>query len=140
MRHKSKSFEKLKLFKNEVWNNLGNNIKTLRSDRAGEYLSKIFDDHLKDCGIVSQLTPLLTPQWNGVSERRNRTLLDMVRSMMSQTDLPISFWGYTLETAAFLLNRIPLKAVEKTPYELWTRKRPSLSFLKIWGCEAYVKC
>ena len=59
--------------------------------------------------------------------------------MMSRTDLPISFWGYALETALFLLNSIPLKAVEKTPYELWTRKRPGLSFLKIWGCEAYVK-
>ena len=58
--------------------------------------------------------------------------------MMSRTNLPISFWGYALETIAFLLNRIPSKAVEKTPYELWTRKHPSLSFLQIWGCEAYV--
>ena len=55
----------------------------------------------------------------------------MVRSMMSQTDLPISFWGYALETAAFILNRGPSKAVEKTPYEIWNRKTPSLSFLKI---------
>ena len=66
-------------------------------------------------------------------------MLDMVRSMMSQTDLPISFWGYALETAAFILNRIPSKAVQKTPYEMWTGKSPSLSFLKIWGCEIYVK-
>ena len=134
MRHKSESFEKFKLFKNEVQNQLGKNIKTLRSDRGGEYLSQNFDDHLKDCGIVSQLTPPGTPQWNGVFERRNQTLLDMVRSMMSRTDLPISFWGYALETAAFLLNRIPSKAVKKTPYELWTGKRLGLSFLKIWGC------
>ena len=55
----------------------------------------------------------------------------MVRSMMSRTDLPISLLGYALETAAFLLNRIPSKAVEKTPYELWTGKRSGLSFLKI---------
>ena len=59
--------------------------------------------------------------------------------MMSQSDLPISFWGYALETAAFLLNRISSKSVQKTPYEIWTRKLPSLCFLKIWGCEAYVK-
>ena len=78
MRHKFESFEKFKLFKNEVHNQLGKNIKTLQSDRGGEYLSQNFDDHLKDCGIVSQLTPPGTPQWNGVSERRNRTLLDMV--------------------------------------------------------------
>ena len=64
----------------------------------------------------------------------------MVRSMMSRTDLPISFSGYALETVVFLLNRIQSKEVEKTPYELWTRKRPGLTFLNIWGCEAYVKC
>ena len=58
---------------------------------------------------------------------------------MNQSYLPISFWGYALETAAFILNRVPSKAVEKTPYEIWIGKIPSLSFLKIWGCEAYVK-
>ncbi|KAJ9546652.1 hypothetical protein OSB04_019195 [Centaurea solstitialis] len=79
----------------------------LRSDRGGEYLSQEFDNHLTECGIVSQLTPPYTPQMNGVSERRNRTLLDML--------------------------------VEKTPYELWKGKKPKMSFLKIWGCEAYVK-
>ncbi|KAK8696687.1 hypothetical protein V6N13_001819 [Hibiscus sabdariffa] len=62
--------------------------------------------------------------WKGVSERRNRTLLDMVRSMMSHSDLPISFWGHALETTAFTLNRVPSKSVQKTPYEIWTGKRP----------------
>ena len=59
--------------------------------------------------------------------------------MMSQSDLPISFQGYALETATFLLNRLPSKAVEKIPYEIWNGKTLNLSFLKIWGCEAYVK-
>ena len=59
--------------------------------------------------------------------------------MMSQSDLPLSFWGYALETAAFTLNRVPSKSVDKTPYEIWTGKSHSLSFLKVWGCEAYVK-
>src|SRR3954464_14541145 len=63
----------------------------------------------------------------------------MVRSMMSLTDLPLSFWGYALETSAFTLNRAPSKSVETTPYELWSRKKPKLSFLQVWGCEAYVK-
>ena len=80
----------------KIQNQLGKSIKAIRSDRGGEYLSQEFDYYLNECGIVSQLTPLGTPQWNGVSERRNRILLDMVRSMMSQTDLPISFWGYVL--------------------------------------------
>ena len=104
MRHKSESFEMFKSFQNEVQNQLGKTIKALRSDRGGEYLSQEFDDHLRTCGVISQLTPPGTPQWNGVSERRNRTLLDMVRSMMSPTDLPFTFWGYALETAAFTLN------------------------------------
>jgi hypothetical protein len=64
----------------------------------------------------------------------------MVRSMMSQTDLPLSFWDYDLETAAFTLNRVSTKSVERTVYEIWTGKRPELSFLKVWGCEAYIKC
>ena len=59
--------------------------------------------------------------------------------MMSLTDLPLSFWGYALETAAFTLNRAPSKSVETTPYELWFGKKPKLSFLKVWGCDAYVK-
>ena len=74
--------------------------------------------HLKQCGIVSQLTPPGTPQRNGVSERRNRTLLDMVQSIISLTNLPISFWGYAIETTAFTLNRAPSKSIEMTPYEL----------------------
>jgi hypothetical protein len=139
MRHKSESFEKFKEFQNEVQNQLSKTIKFLRSDRGGEYLSLEFGDHLKQCGIVLQLTPPGTPQWNGVFEWRNQPLLDMVRSMMSQGDLPLSFWGYALEAAAFTMNRVPSKSIEKTPYEIWTGKRPRLSFLKVWGCEAYVK-
>ena len=59
--------------------------------------------------------------------------------MMSLTDLPLSFWGYALETAAFTLNRAPSKSIETTPYELWFGKKPKLSFLKVWSCDAYVK-
>ncbi len=139
MKHKSETFEKFKEFQSEVENQRDRKIKCLRSDRGGEYLSHEFGTHLRKCGIVSQLTPPGTPQRNGVSERRNRTLLDMVRSMMSLTDLPLSFWGYALETAAFTLNRAPSKSVETTPYELWFGKKPKLSFLKVWGCDAYVK-
>src|SRR3989337_2980316 len=63
----------------------------------------------------------------------------MVQSMMSLTDLPLSFWGYALETAAFTLNREPSKSVATTQYELWFGKKPKLSFLQVWGCDAYVK-
>ena len=66
-------------------------MKFLQSDHRGKYLSYEFCLYLKQYGIVSQLMPPGTPQRNGVSERRNRTLLDMVRSMMSLTDLPLLF-------------------------------------------------
>ena len=72
-------------------NHRNKKLKFLRSDHGGEYLSYEFGLHLKPCGIVSQLTPPGTPQRNGVSEHRNRTLLDMVRSMMSLTDLRYRF-------------------------------------------------
>ena len=58
---------------------------------------------------------------------------------MSLIGLPLSFWGYALETVAFTLNRAPSKSVERTPYELWFGKKPKLSFLKVWGYVAYVK-
>ena len=76
-------------------------------------------------------------EWGIRTEEPN--LVGHGRSMMSQADLPLSFWGYALETAAFTLNRVPSKSFEKTPYEIWTGKCPGLSFLKVWGCEAYVK-
>src|SRR6266516_2790522 len=97
MKHKSETFEKFNEFQSEVENHRNKKIKFLRSDHGGEYLSYEFGLHLKQCGIVSQLTPPGTPQWNGVSERRNRTLLDMVRSMMSLTDLPLSFLGLCIK-------------------------------------------
>ena len=96
-----------------------------------KYLSYEFGLQLKQCEIVLLLTPPGTPQHNGVSERHNRTLLDIVQSMMSLTNLPLSFWGYALETATFTLNREPSKSVETTPYELWFGKKPKLSFLKV---------
>ena len=136
MKHESETFENFKEFQSEVENHRNKKIKFLRSDRGGEYLSYEFGLHLKQCGIVSQLTPAGTPHRNGVSERCNRTLLDMVRSMMYLTDLSPSFWGYALETAAFTLNRAPSKSVEMKPYELWFDKKPKLSFLKVWGCDA----
>nr|GEX26619.1 hypothetical protein [Tanacetum cinerariifolium] len=117
LKHKHKVFETFKVFHKEVENQLRKTIKFLCSDRGGECMSQEFLDHLKDHGIIAYRTPLYTPQHNGVLERRNRTLLDMVRSMMSQTTLPKSFSDYALETATRILNMVPTKKVEKTPYE-----------------------
>ncbi|RVW22573.1 Retrovirus-related Pol polyprotein from transposon TNT 1-94 [Vitis vinifera] len=77
-----------------------------------------------------------TPSQNGVAERRNRTLKDMIRSMISHSTLPESLWGEAIKTTVYILNRVPSKAVAKTPYELWTSKKPSIRHLYVWGCPA----
>nr|GEW03072.1 hypothetical protein [Tanacetum cinerariifolium] len=133
IKHKHKVSEMFKTFQNEVENQLSKTIIALRSDQGGEYLSQEFLDHLNSCGIISQLTPPYTPQHNGVSERKNQTLLDMVPFMTSLTTLPMSFGGYDLEFIARILNMVPTKKVNKTPYEMWHVKVSNLSYLEIWG-------
>ena len=138
MRQKSETFTKFREYKAEAEKQLGLHIKELRSDRGGEYLSGEFKSYLTQEGIVSQLSAPGTPQQNRVAERRNRTLQDMVRSMLSYSSLPISFWGYAIETAMYLLNLVPSKTVPKTPTELWKGRKPSLSHIRIWGAPAHV--
>ena len=139
MRHMFEAFEKFKEFRHEVEKQTKKSIKVLQSDRGGEYLSWKFLDYLKQNGIVSQWTPSGTPQLNGISEWRNRTLLDMVRSMMSFIDLPDFLWGYCLLTAIYLLNRISSNTIPTIPYEIWHDKKPSSSHLRIQGCSTHVK-
>ena len=93
-------------------------------------MNYVFGLHLKQCGIVSQLTPPGTPQRNCVSECRNRTLLEMVRSMMSLTDLPLSFWGYALETAAFTLRGHHLNHLGRHRMNYGLARNLSYRFLK----------
>ena len=135
-----------KNYKAEVENQLNKRIKSIKFDRGGEYhgrydgsgeqLPGLFAKFLKECGIVSQYTMPGTPNMNGVAERRNITLKDMVRSMISHSTLPTSLWGKALKTTVYILNRVPTKATDKTPYEIWTSKKPSLKHLHIWGCLA----
>ncbi|KAI3744876.1 hypothetical protein L1987_57972 [Smallanthus sonchifolius] len=113
MKHKHETFEMFKQYQNEVQNQL-------------------------EMWVISQLTPPGTPQLNSVSERRNRTLLDMVRSMMCRINLPRSFWGFSLVTATRIINLAPTKKVDTTPYEIWHGEKPKVSYLRVWGCNAYV--
>nr|GEY66371.1 retrotransposon protein, putative, Ty1-copia subclass [Tanacetum cinerariifolium] len=108
----------------------------------GEQYPQVGNEAQAAIEAIGQLTSPYTPQQNGVYERRNRTLLDMVRSMFNLTKLPLSFWDYaleSLESVVRILNMVPTKNVDKTPYEIWHGKAPNLSYLKVWGCEAYVK-
>ena len=106
-----------KSFKVEIETQLNKRIKNVRSDCGGEYYGKYdgsceqrpgpFAKFLEECGIVPQYTMPGSPSMNGVAERRNRTLKDMVRSMINHSNLPISLWGEALKTTAFILNRVP---------------------------------
>ena len=111
-------------------NHRNKKIKILRSDRGDEYLSYEFGLQLKQCGIVSQLTPPGTPQCYGVSKHHNRTLLDIVQSMMSLTDLPLLFWGYALETAAFTLKGHHLNPLRRHRMNYGLAVNLSCRFLK----------
>nr|GEW76102.1 hypothetical protein [Tanacetum cinerariifolium] len=110
LKHKHEVFENFKVFKSEVELQLGKKIKALRFDRGGEYLSQEFKDYL-----------------------------NMVRTMFNLTTPPLSFWDYALESLVRILNMVPIKKVDKITYEIWHGKAPNLSYLKVWGYEAYVK-
>ena len=137
MKKKFEALDKFKEFKAESERQLGRHVKSLCSNRGGEYMSIEFVSFLKEHGILSQFSVLGTPQQNGVVERRNRTLLDMVRSMISLSTSPLSFWGYALETT-YILNMVSSKSVPKTPMKMWTGRKLILSHISIWGCTAYV--
>ena len=90
-----------------------------------------FNKYLLDNEILSQLSTPSMPQHNDLAERINQTLLEMVRSMMSNFDLQKLLWGSALETTAYILNKVPTKSVPKNVVELWARHKPRLQHYKI---------
>ena len=126
MRKKFEVFENFQEYKKEVDKLLWRDIKMFRSDWSGEYISNLFGDFFKDNGIIHQTTMSYTPQQNGVAECHNRTLLDMVRSMLNHFSLGWEFWGEAIVIAMYLLNLVPTKIIDKTPHELWTGRKPIL--------------
>ena len=118
-------------------------MKIVKFDRGGEYYGKYdetrqcpgpFAKFLESRGKCAKYTTPGTPQQNGVVERHNRTLMDMGRSMLNNSSLPKSLWMHALNTAVYLLNRVPSKVVPKTPFELWMGREHSLRHLHVWGC------
>lgn len=148
IKEKSESLTTFKDYKTEVEKQLDLQIKVVRSDRGGEYYGRHTDlgqapgpfyEFCKSQGIVNQYTMPGTPQQNGVAERRNRTLMNMVRSMLANSKLPLFLWTEALKAAVHILNRVPSKSVPKTPHEIWTGRKPSLKYMKVWGCLAEAK-
>ena len=137
IRSKDEAIEAFMQYKNEVENQLNKKIKVLRSDRGGEYESP-FGEFCLQHGIIHQTTAPYSPQQNGVAERKNRTLKDMMNAMLISFGLPQNLWGEAILSANYILNKLPRKKTKKTPYELWKGKMPSYQFLKVWGCLAKV--
>ena len=128
IRENFETLDVFKIYKAEVENQFNQRIKNVRSDIGGEYYGRFTESgqhlsafalFLREHGIIENYTMLGTPEQNGVVKRRNCTLIDMVRSMMSNSILPEFLWGEALKTTVHILNRVPSKVVPKTPYELW---------------------
>nr|KAJ0199050.1 hypothetical protein LSAT_V11C600338430 [Lactuca sativa] len=133
---KDAALNKFKIYKLQFELHKNELIKVLRTDRVGEYYDQVYFD---STGIINQTTTPYTPQQNGVAERKNRTLKEMVNSMLSYSGLNEGFWGEAMLTACYILNRTPNKRSKNTPYELRCKKVPNLSYLKVWGCREVVR-
>lgn len=139
IKNKSEAYSKFCEFQVMIENVTGNKIGTFRSDNGGEYISNEFESHLKLNGIVHQFTVPKTPEQNGVCERLNRTLLEMVRSMLQDCGLNYRFWAEALSTAVYLKNRSPAAHLGNcTPYERFFDDKPSVKHLRVFGCVSYV--
>ncbi|GKB28169.1 retrovirus-related pol polyprotein from transposon TNT 1-94 [Tanacetum coccineum] len=136
---KSEAFHIFKEFKARVEKQSGSFIKCLRTDRGGEYNSTEFKEFCKEHGIKRQLTTAYTPQQNGVAERKNRTIMNMVRAVLSEKEVPKSFWPDAVQWANHVLNRSPTTIVkDMTPEEAWSGSKPSVEHFRVFGCIGYV--
>ncbi|KAA8490359.1 Retrovirus-related Pol polyprotein from transposon TNT 1-94 [Porphyridium purpureum] len=134
-----KSKAKSMLIAGILWleNQLGSKIKSVRSDRGSEYASRQVQNWFEMKGIDWCPTAPYTPENNGIAERMNRTLLEKVRCLLFDANLPLEYWGKALETANYLRNRTANRR-GKTPFELAFGTQPDPSDLRIFGCRAFV--
>ncbi|GJZ91815.1 retrovirus-related pol polyprotein from transposon TNT 1-94 [Tanacetum coccineum] len=113
-------------------------IKSLRSNRGGEYVSTSFTKFCKEAGIKRFLTAPYSPQQNGIAKRKNRTIINMVRSMLKSKNMPKEFWAEAVQCAVYIQNRSPhAKLVDETPQESWSGVKPTVSHFKVFGSVAY---
>lgn len=115
--NKSEAFAKFKEYKAAAETQTGQVLKRLRTDNGKELLSNEFKEYLKGCGVVHELTIPYTPEQNAVAERRMRTLLEAVRSMLFFAHLDKDFWGFALIAANYISNRLPTSIHDSTQYE-----------------------
>lgn len=135
---KSEAFSIFKVFKAQVETDKETSIKGLRTDQGGEFTSQNFNDFCAAHGIHRQLTASYTPQQNGVAERKNRTIMNMVRCMLISKQVPKTFWPEAVNWAVHILNQSPTLVVRnKTPEEVWSGSTPSVAHFRVFGCLSY---
>lgn len=136
---KSEAFTTFKYYKSLVEKESGAFICCLRTDRGGEFTSNEFNEFCKIHGISRQLTTSYTPQQNGVAECKNRTIMNMVRCMLCDKQVPKVFWPEAAKWTVHVLNRSPTLTVkDKTPEEMWSGIKPKVDYFKVFGCLTHV--
>jgi hypothetical protein len=129
-------FKKYKVF---VEKEIGDVICCLRTDRGGEFTSPKFNNFCSIHRVNRQLTTTYTPQQNRVVERKNRTIMNMVRSKLSGKEVPKEFWPEAINWSIYVLNRSPTLAVKDvTPEEAWSGIKPCVDHFHVFGCVAHV--
>ena len=118
MRNKDESFDMFKRYKTEVEKQKDRKIKILQNDRGSEYFPNDFSTFCEEYGIIHQSSAPYTPQHNGLTERKNWTLVNMVNVMILSIELSFNLWGEALLTACYVHNRVPSKKIKVSPYEL----------------------
>ncbi|GKA56164.1 indole-3-acetic acid-amido synthetase GH3.17 [Tanacetum coccineum] len=139
MKNKSDTLAKFKEFKKSTKAEIGKDVRCLRTDNGGEYTSDEFSNYLQETKVRHQFTCANTPQQNGVSERKNRHLAEICRSMLHAKNVPGQFWAEAMKTAAYVINRLPQqRLIFFSPFEkLWNIK-PSVGYFRVFGCVCYV--
>jgi hypothetical protein len=138
LKSKDKVFNKFSEFKVEIQNLTKNKIKTLRTNNGGEYTSKEFIEFYKSTGIRRELTVPHNPQQNGVAERKNRSIEETVKALLNDQGLSMFLWGEATMTTIYVHNRIPHRILkDMTPEEAFSRKKPNVENLRIFGCPIY---
>jgi transposase InsO family protein len=113
-------------------------LKEFHSDNGTEFVNKELKRYFAEQGTRMTQQPKESPQLNAIAERANRTVLEAAKAMVSGANLPKSFWPFAVRAAAQVLNRTHIKKrTGKTAYEAFTGKKPDISHLHVFGCDAY---
>ncbi|XP_011859670.1 PREDICTED: uncharacterized protein LOC105557114 [Vollenhovia emeryi] len=130
----AKGLEDIKINSVLVENQTGRKIKAIRTDNGKEFINKKFQEITEKYGIVHQTSVPYSPQQNGLAERANRTIVEKARAMLLDAGLSKTYWAEATSTAVYLINRSPTKAItRKTPEDVWTRRKPDLRHLRLFG-------